>query len=320
MSAGSPAVRTRVAHPLLRRTPWLPVLVAITIAAVVVAVASGAGIVAALFAPATALLLAGAARVLPPRLSVANPLQDREPARLLAETRPLLVYALAFPLLLVPVVAWQRVQYLPLFPGVTASWTTSWNYLVAGKIGLLLLPAAWFAHRLGGDLRTMGVRGVAGAWRWVGPAAVGLLFLALSGLDVVGAAVPAFSPGRALAAVAVALLAAGVAEELFYRVLLQTRLEVLLGRWNGIALASLLFALLHVPSRFAFVYLGRTGSPAADLGLTVLAMIATKGAVGVLLGYLWSRYRNAWVNVAVHTAADSVVLVLLASGAAVAGS
>ena len=47
---------------------------------------------------------------------------------------------------------------------------------------------------------------------------------------------------------------------MFYRVLLQTRLERVLGRWNVIAAGALLFGLFHLPARLVFVWLGTTGS------------------------------------------------------------
>jgi membrane protease YdiL (CAAX protease family) len=306
--------------PLLRRSGWLLLFIALTVVGLATGVAAGASIVQALFPPVTALLLIGLMRVLPPGLPALDPLAGRTRAQTLAEARPLLVYALLFPLLLIPVVVWLHFQYLPLIPGQSAFWALSWNYLVVGKIGLLLLPTVWFTWRLGGDARRLGLRGIGGAWRWAGPIAVLIVYTALSGVDLLGVSVPALSVWRAVATVAVVILAAGLTEELFYRVLLQTRLEVLLGRWNGIAVTALLFALLHVPSRFAFVYLGRTGVPAADLAIAFLAMVTMKGAAGLVFGYLWTRYRNAWINVIVHTAVDSIPLVLIAAGAAVQGS
>ncbi len=110
----------------------------------------------------------------------------------------------------------------------------------------------------------------------------------------------------------IALLNAGFPEEFFYRILLQTRLERLLGRWNALAVASLLFGLMHLPSRFVFYWLGATRQPVIDFVLALAGVVSFQGMFGFLLGYLWMRYRNAWMNVLLHTAFDSLPITALA--------
>jgi membrane protease YdiL (CAAX protease family) len=44
--------------------------------------------------------------------------------------------------------------------------------------------------------------------------------------------------------------------------------------------------------------------------------MVSKGISGFAWGYLWSRYRNLWINVLLHTFVDSLPLVLLVAGAA----
>jgi len=134
-------------------------------------------------------------------------------------------------------------------------------------------------------------------------------------LDYFGLKVPGFPFLPVLAVIVVVFFAAAFTEEFFYRVLLQTRLEVLGDRWNGIAISSLLFGLLHLPSRFTFVWLGHTGNPVLDLALALSEVFAAQVPFGFFAGYLWARSRNAWINMLLHLIVDAIPLVLLAAGA-----
>lgn len=97
-------------------------------------------------------------------------------------------------------------------------------------------------------------------------------------------------------------LTAGIGEEVFYRYWLQTRAEALLGRWGGIAVATLLFALMHVGSRQSL-----------SLGVEVTAAIVVQGSFGLFLAYLWARFRNIWLALVAHVLANGygVFLALL---------
>ncbi|MFD9947788.1 CPBP family intramembrane glutamic endopeptidase [Nonomuraea sp. NPDC059023] len=96
------------------------------------------------------------------------------------------------------------------------------------------------------------------------------------------------------------LLTASVLEEFFYRAWLQTRLEVLYGRWPAIMASSLLFAFMHT-SRI---------KPDNPL-LGIATIIAFQGVFGLLTGYLWSRYRNLWVPVFIHVVTNLVFVQML---------
>ncbi|MEV6906833.1 CPBP family intramembrane glutamic endopeptidase [Amycolatopsis sp. NPDC051071] len=98
---------------------------------------------------------------------------------------------------------------------------------------------------------------------------------------------------------------ANVLEEVFFRGMLQTRLEALFGRWPGILLASLLFAWLHLATH------GQSGSPWSGLPLTLGAIVVFQGMFGVFTGYLWSRYRNLVAPIAAHTAMNTLPLLLM---------
>ncbi|MBP2476364.1 membrane protease YdiL (CAAX protease family) [Crossiella equi] len=142
-----------------------------------------------------------------------------------------------------------------------------------------------------------------GRWRWLGPAVVGVVFLAVlqgwpwtpSQPGIVG------DPVELLVGVVLVFLTASVGEELFYRYLLQTRLEARLGRWPGILASSLLFPLMHLPTRLLVF----------DLATGVAAVVVVQGTFGLVMGYLWSRYRNFWALVAVHAGVNHLSLLWL---------
>lgn len=80
-----------------------------------------------------------------------------------------------------------------------------------------------------------------------------------------------------------------VLEELFYRVWLQTRLEVLLGTWPAIMASSLLWAIWHMAIQ---------GGDSADIAFS--NVIINQGVTGLFLGFLWAKYRNVWVLIIIH--------------------
>ena len=86
------------------------------------------------------------------------------------------------------------------------------------------------------------------------------------------------------------MVTASILEEVFYRGFLQTRAEKLYGRWFAIALASLLFAAMHIPRRVH----------ADAIGLGLATVLSFQGIFAIFQGYVWSRYRNIWVTALVH--------------------
>jgi membrane protease YdiL (CAAX protease family) len=100
-------------------------------------------------------------------------------------------------------------------------------------------------------------------------------------------------------------------EESFYRILVQTRLELLFGTRSGIAVASLLFGLMQVPIRFAFLASTMAPNPLKALLLSIATALGSQVVLGVLYGYVWMRYRNAWVNFAGRSAVETVTLAAL---------
>ncbi|RSN54193.1 CPBP family intramembrane metalloprotease [Amycolatopsis sp. WAC 04182] len=142
------------------------------------------------------------------------------------------------------------------------------------------------------------------AWQWLAPIPAVLVFGWLSVLGPLAPPLPTSEdyPDPVYLAVGATLtfFTANVLEEVFFRGMLQTRLEALFGRWPGILLAALLFAWLHLPTH------GQGSLP-----LTLGAIVAFQGFFGLFTGYLWSRYRNLWAPIAAHTAMNTVPLLLM---------
>lgn len=302
----------------LRRYGWLWLLVVLTLGSMLIML--GAGYDSLVGYPIFVGLLVGILSLLPIHYSSSNPLAGLPISAMMRQTFPLLGWAILYPLALVPVIIWMKVQLLPLLPGWTSFYLLSWNYTVVGKIVLLLLPVIYFLMGYGGNAKQLGIAGIVDTWSWrvpLGIAAIYILFYstgvwwasAMGG----GHSVPF---GMVLLMWLIALFGAGFPEEYFYRVLLQTRLERLIGRWNGLALATLLFGLLHLPSRYLFEWLGKTpgGSPLHELVLAFAAIILVQTAIGFFLGFMWMRYRNAWAQVLLHTAIDALTFVYLLTG------
>ncbi len=82
------------------------------------------------------------------------------------------------------------------------------------------------------------------------------------------------------------IVAAAVAEELLFRGLLQGSLEHRLGRWRGIAICSLIFAVLHDPWRLVPVFF-----------------------IGGLLGYLVSRGGSLYYGMVAHAVMNTTSVV-----------
>ncbi len=140
-------------------------------------------------------------------------------------------------------------------------------------------------------------------WQWLAPVPAIAVWASLAYATPLAPAVPTLKdyPDPAYVAVAAVstFLTASVGEEIFYRYFLQTHLEAVAGRSTGIAVAALLFALMHVPTH---------GSGPA--WVIVATAVALQGVTGVFLGVLWSRYRNLWANIVVHAMLNGVGVVL----------
>ena len=173
----------------------------------------------------------------------------------------------------------------PLCVAVSGIAGSEW-YIIVKLLMLMVVPAIVVA-----TLRGVRIDRAQGAWRWWAPAIVVSVWTLLS-------QVAPWNPEYDLSGVDPVLLAisasataitAGLGEELFYRRWLQTRLEASLGPWAGIALSSMLFALMHLGSH-------GSGAPALDIARAVVS----QGSFGLLMDVLWWRYRNFTAIVVAH--------------------
>lgn len=179
----------------------------------------------------------------------------------------------------------------PLVIVITKIDDSAW-YFLAKVVVLVGIPAAlvWRSRR---NIKIARPRM---AWQWWAPIVVILVWTILSQASP-WIAVPTFPGvdlGYLIVAATLTALTAGVGEELFYRYWLQTRAEALLGRWGGIVLASFAFAIMHL------------GGDRQDNGLLVeiAAVIIVQGSFGIMLGYLWSKYRNLSLVIVAHILAN----------------
>lgn len=108
-------------------------------------------------------------------------------------------------------------------------------------------------------------------------------------------------------ALALMLATAGFTEEFFFRGFLQTRLSAVLQRpWLAICIASVLFALYHVP----YAYLKPSWPSHGDLGAALALSFGQSIPTGLLLGWVYQRRGNLLSAALLHALIDTVPAVL----------
>ncbi|MBH0332240.1 hypothetical protein ABH14_21190 [Brevibacillus brevis] len=100
------------------------------------------------------------------------------------------------------------------------------------------------------------------------------------------------------------LVQAAIPEEIFYRYILQTRLEKVCGAILGIFLSALLFASFHFPSRY-LLSSGVEGT-AGNIYSVLIGTIVPVFVIGIIFGFLWWRYRNISILIALHYGIDTL--------------
>jgi membrane protease YdiL (CAAX protease family) len=91
----------------------------------------------------------------------------------------------------------------------------------------------------------------------------------------------------------------GLVEEFFFRGIVQARLAVFLrNEWAALFLASLVFALAHVPGLIL------RGAEQGDPWLVTANAILVLSAASITFGYIWMRTRNLLVLMMLHAAGD----------------
>ncbi|MFC3999810.1 CPBP family intramembrane glutamic endopeptidase [Nocardiopsis sediminis] len=128
-------------------------------------------------------------------------------------------------------------------------------------------------------------------WRWVGL----LPIVAVLALIAVTVHPVALHEARLVFLTAVvAFFAVAIPEEIFFRGMVQTRLEWLMGRWGGIAVAAVIFGLTYAAVKNYFEL-----SPLSMQSTAVPWYFAVLiySVLGLLYGCVWSFYRNIWLSI-----------------------
>lgn len=98
----------------------------------------------------------------------------------------------------------------------------------------------------------------------------------------------------------------GLVEEFFFRGLLQNRLAVFLkSNTSAICITALVFGIVHAPGMYlrgagALDVIGSSPTLFAVIGYC----IAVQSIAGFFLGIIWSKTRNLWLLMAIHTMID----------------
>ncbi len=94
------------------------------------------------------------------------------------------------------------------------------------------------------------------------------------------------------------LLTAGTTEEFFFRGVLQSRLVDSWGRgWLAILVTSVLFGIYHLP----YAYLLESWPSHGDFGAAVAEGVIPAIVMGLVLGWLYHKFRNLLVPIVVHS-------------------
>ncbi len=230
------------------------------------------------------------------------PYRVREPRR---ESVMLLVY-------LVPLAAFIAYGFSALHSFVPSEPADSIAILIAKLAAFVLLPAWIMMSRFGYKLRALAPLSLKTSHLLVvlGMSLVLLIFQSVAGKglrDIADAQVPGDKLLLGIPFVFLWLvLDAGVVEEFFFRVLLQSRLSAALrSELGGIVLMSLIFGLVHSPGLYLRASATQEGLSAhPSLLMAVGYSIVITSVAGFFLGVLWARTRNFLVLILVHAATD----------------
>ena len=116
---------------------------------------------------------------------------------------------------------------------------------------------------------------------------------------------PLISPNntlRILAGTLLPLICAAIPEELFYRAMLQTRVEKLYGWSISLFISSIMFSLFHLPSRL-LLSTGVEGLAGNLISISTGTLLPTF-ILGLVFAFLWNRYRNIYLLIALHYGID----------------
>lgn len=144
---------------------------------------------------------------------------------------------------------------------------------------------------------------VAEPWRWLG------LLPVIASVGLIGYLITPHiglpEPSLTLYGMLVAFTVIALCEEIFFRGMMQTRLEIILGRWGGIVMTSVVFALVYALIQ---PYDAVSQLPGHDLVHDTGLALFTYGPASLLYGYLWACFRNTWVNLLMRVAMFVLIL------------
>jgi membrane protease YdiL (CAAX protease family) len=200
------------------------------------------------------------------------------------------------------------------FPGrpYDPALTWQWGIWKAAVFAPAVLVIVWRAIGRG----WASILDVGGTWRWVGPGAQALLpvigfsllpWTILNGGFLIGPARLSVTAPIVLVAIATSVWSAALPEELFFRLVLQSRLEARIAPAAAVVVSGILFGAIHLPE---FIWMSHLG-----LADAIAQVAAYEILPGLLYGFMWYRYRNICGNVVAHAAFDSAFLIALLTGA-----
>jgi len=219
---------------------------------------------------------------------------------------------------LLPVIAFATWGLDLLHRYVPADPENAFAILAAKLLVFLVVPAAIMRAQFGYGMRQLAPMSMRTRYLVVAAGMSSLLiaFQALLGRglrDIASANIPpsVLLYGIPLTFICLAL-EAGIVEEFFFRVLLQTRLAaVLRSELGAIVLMSVIFGLAHAPGLYLRTGLTQEGLPPnPSLLMAIGYSIVITSVAGFFLGVLWARTRNFAVVVVVHAMGDLLPNVL----------
>lgn len=148
------------------------------------------------------------------------------------------------------------IRTTPLRIAHATDWLQDWWYAGAFKLALMLVLTLAVMRRWRVRIADVlaGWRPTLDAWLIVGTAFAVGFSINLGRIKDIHAALgslhPAESAARIAGGLALALFTAAIPEELFYRGLMQTRFERVMGRFPAVLLTAVLFTSWHLPSRY----------------------------------------------------------------------
>ena len=230
------------------------------------------------------------------------------------ETIVVLAYAVFY--VFVAVIIGYLIKHKPLPLLGSASFLTTVWYALVFKIGfLLIVPGLWFF------LQGYHIRDLLPGWKLQLTSVFSIIIAYLLGLSInllqghfnfILEAAEHFSAGglttRIGLGILLSLFMAGMPEEFFYRGVLQTHLERLLGRIAAISMTVLLFTAWHLPARFLLSH-GIEGK-AGDFGSVLLGTGVPVLIFGLVFGVLWDRYRSLLTLIAFHWGVDTLPIMI----------